>query len=199
MKLPQAFLFASLVALFLPTCAFANPIIGTIGLNVVGSITPSAGSLNTSINLTSVETSSSTSGDWNAFGSGIPVAAFLQFGAFSTVGNAFGFSDAGFGTFAGMVQIDTGEFGTPQIALRQVSVVGLFTPGTTLAGQGFTTSSLAQLDFLIQSINGGARSASLLFGTTSVPEPGTLALTFFGLSAFAVRNRWKAGKFRNAK
>ncbi|MFO0011592.1 MAG: PEP-CTERM sorting domain-containing protein [Planctomycetota bacterium] len=193
MHLLRVYPLVLVVALALPftPTVFANPIVGTIGFVVDGSFTPATGSLNTSISVTNVVTNNSATGNWTPFVGGTSVASLITFGAFPSAGGSFGFTDAGFGTFSGTVQFDSGETGNAIVALRQISVSGSFTPGTTLAGAGYTSPGAAQLDFVIQSINGGARSASFLFGTSAVPEPSTLVLTGLGISALATRSRWK--------
>jgi hypothetical protein len=161
--------------------AFANPIVGTIGLTANGTITPSSGSLNLAFDVTNVVTNVSATGDWVAFNTGIPVASLMQFPAFNGTGSAFSFSNATFGTFSATITSDSGESGDLTFSSRQISAFGTFTPGSTLTGAGFTVPVAGELVMIVQSVF-GSRAVSMVFATSSVPEPTSLLLVGAGLA-----------------
>jgi hypothetical protein len=175
--------------------AHANPIVGTIGFNVDGSITPPSGNLNLGFEISNIVTNNTADGDWTGFTDGVPVTSSMQFGVFPSNGGAFSFSDPGFGSFAGTVQFDSGQVGDPLFLQRQIIVVGDFTPGSTLNSQGFTDLVNGQLSVIIQSIGGGARSSSIVFGTAAVPEPASLTLVALGISALATGRAIRKRRF----
>lgn len=160
--------------------AFANPIVGTIGFNANGTITPSSGSLDLAFDISNIVTNTSATGDWVAFNTGIPVAALMQFPAFNGTGSAFSFSNATFGTFAATISSDSGESGDLTFSSRLISATGTFTPGSTLSAAGFTTPVFGEFVVVVQSVF-GSRAASLVFATSSVPEPTSLLLVGAGL------------------
>jgi hypothetical protein len=182
----------SLIALvFFGYCALsplahANPIVGTIGFNVEGQINPPSGDLNLGFEITNIVTNNATDpgSDWIAF-IGVPVASSMQFGAAPSEKSTFSFKDTGFGDFDGIVEFDSSELGGPLFRQRQIIVVGTFKPGATLAAQGYTDLVNGQLSVIIQSIGGGGRSSSIVFGTSAVPEPASIALVALGISALA--------------
>jgi hypothetical protein len=178
--------------------AIANPIVGTIGFNVDGAINPSSGSLNLAFSITDVVTNTTASGNWNnvAFTDGLPVAPLIQFqDVTSSLNSTVGFDDPGFGKFEGRVVFDSGELNEPSgIKEREIIVLGDFRPGSVLVAANFTDVVRGQLSVIIQSINGGGRSSSVVFGTTAVPEPGSVALVALGVSVLGARLYSRAQK-----
>lgn len=159
---------------------FANPIVGTIGFTANGTITPSSGSLNLAFDVTNIVTNSSATGDWVAFNTGIPVTSLMQFPAFNGTGSAFSFTNATFGNFSAVITSDSGESGDLVFSSRQISAFGTFTPGTTLTAAGFTVPVTGEFVMIVQSIL-GSRAVSMVFATSSVPEPTSLLLLGVGL------------------
>jgi hypothetical protein len=58
-----------------------------------------------------------------------------------------------------------------------------------LVAQGFNEVVLGQLQVTLQNINGGGRSASMIFGTQAVPEPTSLLLMTITLVGLASTRR----------
>ncbi len=173
--------------------AKADMIVGSIGFNVEGTITPTSGSLNQAFTLTDVRTNNTADGDWTAFINGVPVDTSINVGAFNSVGQVFNFSSTSFGTFTGSVIDDSGQVGTGIAASRSISVLGLFTPGTLLVASGYNEVVQGQLLVSLENISGGGRSANMIFGTQAVPEPSSCVLCVLGIGGwFAARRRRSA-------
>lgn len=161
--------------------ARANLVLGTIGFKVDGTITPASGSLNQAFTVTDVLTSNAANGDWTNFANNMLVSSSMSFGAFGAANTSFSFTDPNFGTFSGNVVLDTGSVGDASFSQRQLVISGTFNPGATLVAQGYTGQVFGQLNVIILAAGTGGRSASMVFGTTSVPEPTSMALV--GLSS----------------
>jgi len=174
-------------------------LIGSVGFNVTGVLSPATGSLSQAFSVTNVVTNNTLSGGWSTVTAGTSVASFIGFPAFSGVGAPITFTgDVNFGTFAGMVGSDSGEILVPGFGnVRILGIGGIFTPGPGLPFSGIPVSG-TMLVTLQDTLSTGGRSASITFSTRElnrpVPEPATAAIAGAGLLGLMIAGRGRRKK-----
>jgi len=121
-------------------------------------------------------------------------AGLENFDAFGlTVGDAYVFTSATFGSFTGTVTVEGGtNVAGPGTGNRTLDFTGIFTPGSNVHYEGDSTSlSGATLQVSFSRNLGGSVNAAWSMDTTAVPhqlpEPASIAI--FGLVALGVAGR----------
>jgi hypothetical protein len=109
-----------------------------------------------------------------------------------TVGDAYVFTSATFGTFTGTVTVEGGtNVAGPGTGNRTLDFTGIFTPGSNVHYEGDSTSlSGATLQVSFSRNLGGSINAAWSMDTTAaapVPEPTSIAIFALGAAGFADR------------
>jgi hypothetical protein len=212
-RLPLRIVSALLVAIGAPMLfsqsACAGFIVGTVGFNIQGSVSASNLDLSTAISFANVRTNNTASLGWSQFTSshfsgGLLAMDQLTVGSFSSVGKTLSFSNAGFGSFTGKVISDNMrhvDVGFLRSSTRSVVVDGIFTPGTTLANNGFNQQVIGKVSIFLVGFTGplrsspSARAGTVVMSTQPVPEPGTIVMASIGAATlFGMMRRRKVSR-----
>lgn len=131
---------------FACSTAKAEYLLGSVAFNT--EVDPGAGTLRDAITFFNVQSTSSRSGSFSGLPKDTAWGSF-QLNATSAENQAITISDPGFGTFTGTVITDSGEYtlgtGFSAALKRDVTVEGLWSPGTNAYFGGASGSQLAGL------------------------------------------------------